>query len=336
VTVVLVKGGDDTALVAQAVQRTVAELVGDGDRGLMVEEVVDAAYRTGDGEPELTALVNAAHTPPFLTERRVVVGRHLGSFSRKDQVAPLVAYLADPLPTTDLVLVWEKAPDAKGAKLTVPKTLQEAVTARGGRILDAVPSGRGLATLLGEKLAGAPVRLDAAARALVADTLGEEVGRLDSVLAALESTYGAGSRLGVEEVAPFVGSASDVKPWDLTDAIDAGDIGVALDRLHRMLHGGERHPLAVLATLHRHVEQALALDGAGARTDTEAAAVLGLSGSTFPAKKALQRTRRLGPERLAEATRLLAQADLDLRGASGLDPDATIEVLVARLARLSR
>ena len=49
-------------------------------------------------EYEVRAVVDAAQTPPFLTETRVVVARGVGRFGA-DDVAPLVAYLADPLPT---------------------------------------------------------------------------------------------------------------------------------------------------------------------------------------------------------------------------------------------
>lgn len=332
-TVVLVRG-NDPALVGQALQRVVSDLVGGGDRSLLVEELTDADYRAGDGDPDLSVLVYAAHTPPFLTERRVVVGRHLNQFGRKAQVAPLVQYLAEPLVTTDLVLVWEKA----GAEPSspVPKSLQQAVIAVGGTVVDAAPTGKARRDLLDQKLAAASVRLDQAARELVATTLGDDVGRLDPLLAGLAATYGDGARLGREEVAPFVGAGSEVPPWALTDAIEGGDIAAAIELLHRMLNGGARHPLEVMATLHRTFEQALALDGAGARTDKEAAGVLGMTGSTFPAKKALARSRRLGRERLAEAMRLLARADLDLRGASGLDVDVVMEILVARLTRLHR
>ena len=58
-----------------------------------------------DGDDyELRAVVDAAQTPPFLTEKRVVVARGVGRFVT-DEVAPLVAYVGNPLDTTDLVLV---------------------------------------------------------------------------------------------------------------------------------------------------------------------------------------------------------------------------------------
>lgn len=331
----LVIKGDDATLVSQAVRRAVQELVGAGDRSLMVEELEEPHYTAG-GEADLTPLINAARTPPFLTERRVVVGRNLGLFTRAEQVAPLVALLADPMPTTDLVLVWERG--SSSTRLgAIPKSLKDACKAAGVEEIDAAPSGAGRKGLLNERLATAAVRLDAGAKAAIAETLGDDVGRVEPLLAVLASTFGDGARLGAADVEPFLGQASDVPPWDLTDAIDAGDIPGALDKLHRMTQGGGRHALQVLATLHGHYQRALALDGArGVGDERSAAAHLGMTGSTFPARKALNLTRKLGSDRLATVFSLLAQADLDVRGASATPDQTTLEVLVARLARLSR
>ena len=89
--------GDDESLVLSAIGDLVRRLVGGGDRTLMVDDF--------DGEEfEVRAVVDAAQTPPFLTESRVVVARGVGRFNA-DDVVPLVAYLADPLPTTELVMV---------------------------------------------------------------------------------------------------------------------------------------------------------------------------------------------------------------------------------------
>ncbi len=326
--------GDDLTLVAQAVKSTVDELLGDGDRTLMVDEVTEAQHHGNDGEATLAALVSATQTPPFLTDRRIVVGRHLGLFTRAEQVAELVASLADPMPTTDLVLVWEKATGQQrlGA---IPKSLKEAITAAGGVTVDAAPSGKGRRTLLDEKLTTAPVRLDGSAKRLVADVVGDDVGRVDPLIELLVSTYGEGARLGPVEVEPFLGQAADVPPWELTDAIDRGDVAGALEKLDRMMRGGERHALQVLATLHGHYQRAFALDGANVADDKSAAALLGMKGSTFPAKKALSLARRLGSDRLRRIIGLLSDADLAVRGGSGAPDDATVQVLVARLARLS-
>src|SRR5690606_18345791 len=107
-----------------------------------------------------------------------------------------------------------------------------------------------------------------------------------------------GVRLTDSDVEPFLGSAGGVPPWELTDAIDSGNVPDALDKLQRMMVGGDRHPLAIMATLQSHFTRMMRLDGAGARNDKDAAAVLGMKGSTFPAKKALSQGQRLGPARI--------------------------------------
>lgn len=333
--ITLIKGNDPT-LVAQSLKRLVDELVGDADRTLMVEEVTEAGYTSdGSAEADLVPLLTAAQTPPFLTERRVVVGRNMGLFTRGEQVEGLVRWLESPTPSTDLILVWEKG--ASSAKLgAVPKALKGALKQVGAGEIDAAPTGRGRKALLESKLNEAPVRLDLGAKRLIVDTLGDEVGRVRSIIESLVSTYGEGARLGVSEVADFVGSASDIPPWDLTDAIDSGDIRLSLDKLERMMVGGERHALSVMAILAGHYQKALALDGAGIRDEKAAAALLGMKGSTFPAKKAMALQRKMGTERIAAAVLLVADADLDLRGRSAVPSEAIMEVLVARLARLNR
>ena len=316
----LVRGSDDIA-VGDALRRLVAELVGTGDAGLVVEELAGADY-------DARAIVDAAQTPPFLSDRRVVVARGMGRFSTAD-VAPVVAYLADPLPTTALVLV------GGGGQLARP--LVDAVR-KVGHVVDAdVPGGRGRATWLAARLKDGPVRLDAAAAAAVGEHLGEDLSRLPGLLDSLANTHGPGARLGVDDIAPFLGQAGSVAPWELTDAIDRGDPAAALGHLRRLLQGGGRHPLVITASLHNHYARMLRLDGDPDVTDERsAAAALGLTGSTFPAKKALLQSRRLGSAGIARAILLLAEADLALKGTIDWPPEAVLEVLVARLAAASR
>jgi DNA polymerase-3 subunit delta len=332
-TVIFIKG-DDEALMAQAVQAAVNGLVGDGDKSLMVEETTEEHYLAAE-EQTLAPLVTAAQTMPFLTDRRVVVGRNLALFSKAATVLPLIELLAAPPETSDLVLVWERA-STTNRMPAVPKGLTEALKSAGAEIVDAAPSGRGRKSMLDERLGQAPVRLDAGAKSAIADRLGDDVGRLAALLDTLLSTFGPDARVGADDVAPFLGEASDVPPWELTDAIDSGDINQALDKLNRMTSGGGRHPLQTLATLHNHYQRIMRLEGANAVDEKQAAAVLNITGSTFPAKKALTVSRRLGPHRVRQAIGLLAAADLDLRGGSGLSADTVMTVLVARLARLNR
>ena len=90
-----------------------------------------------------------------------------------------------------------------------------------------------------------------------------------------------------------------------------------------------------MATLQGHYGRMLRLDGSGVRNEKQAAEVLGMKGSTFPAKKALERSRALGHGGVAKAVALLAEADLTLRGGGVSWPgELVLEVLVARLSKL--
>ena len=96
------------------------------------------------------------------------------------------------------------------------------------------------------------------------------------------------------------------------------------------------HPLQVLSTLLGYYRRLLRLDDVSVQTAADAVAALGGRIKEFPARKALDATRALGTDGIRQAFDVLHQADLDLKGARGIPADAVIEVLVVRLARLSR
>ena len=80
-----------------------------------------------------------------------------------------------------------------------------------------------------------------------------------------------------------------------------------------MTTAGGRHPLQVMAILHGHYTKLLKLDGANARDEGAAAALLGIKPG-FPARKVLDQYRKLTGGGVTRAIALLAQADLDMRG----------------------
>jgi DNA polymerase-3 subunit delta len=230
--------------------------------------------------------------------------------------------MADPLPSTVLVLV------AGGG--TVPQALSKLATSVGGLVDTTVGIGRARSQWLADHLRDGPVRLDAAAAARLGNHLGGDMGRLSGLLDTLAAAYGPGASVHVDELEPFLGEVGSAAPWDLTDAIDGGDIPGALDALHRLLGAGS-HPLQVMASLHTHYRRMLVLDGAGVTSQEAAAELLGTK--PYPAKKAMTQGRRLGSAGVARAFRLLAAADLDLRGGTAMPGETVLDVLVARLSQ---
>ncbi len=315
----VVKG--DPALVADALHDLLGELRA---AGLDIEEL-------GGEELTIGSVVEACNAY-FLggADKAVVVRDAQDHLKAAEDVRRLAAYLADPNPQTSLVLVLSGD----------SKKLVDAAKKAGARVLDPSPPGQAKARSgwLSDRLKAAPVRLDRQAAARLGTHLGEDLGRLPGILDVLAAAHGEGATITAADLDPVLGDEGGGAPWDLTDAIDGGDAAASLHHLHRLLHA--RHPFVVLASLWGHYQRILRLEGSGARNEAQAAAVLGLKGSTFPARKALSQAGRLGPAGVARAVELLHRADLDLRGLRTYGPGRdseriTLEVLVARLARLS-
>jgi DNA polymerase-3 subunit delta len=314
--------GDDASLVAQEVRALLADVVGDRDRSLVVEEMGG-----GPGDDiNVGAVVDACLTPPFLIDQRVVVVREAGRLLTAD-VPRLIEVVNDPLPSTVLILV--------GGGGTVPTPLVKAITAA-GKVIDVSVNRPGdRKAWLHEHLRHAPVKLEPQAAQLLGQHVGEDLGRVEGLLGALAAAYGPGARISVADLEPYLGEAGNVARYEITDAIDRGDAAAALGVLHRMTDAGGLSAVEVLFSLHRHYANMLALDGATISSGEEAAQLLSVS-SAFVGKKALEQSRRLGSARIGHAIELLADADLDVKGASGLPPELVVEILVARLSRQTR
>jgi DNA polymerase III subunit delta len=312
--------GDDASLVGEQLHDLLARLAAGTDVAMVVEE----HGGSGGDDIDVGVVVDALTTPPFLTDRRIVVVRDAGRLVAAD-AARLAACLEDPLPGVTLVL--------GAGSGTIPAALVKA-TERHGTVIDtAVGTGRARTQWLVDRLHHAPVKLDARAGARLGEHLGGDMSRVRGLLEALAAAYGEGAAIDVDRLEPFLGEAGSVAPWDLSDAIDAGDIAGAIGALRRLFGAGDFHPLQVMAVLHRHYQAMLRLDGSGVTTPDEAAARLGMR-SAYPARKALDQGRRLGPAGISRAVTLLGDADLDVRGRSALSPETVLEVLVGRLSRL--
>jgi DNA polymerase-3 subunit delta len=313
--------GSDPALVAEALHQVVTELLGDEDRSLAVED------HAGE-EVDLAAVADGCATPPFLVSRRIVVLRDIGRWNT-EEVQPLLNYLENPLDSTALVLV-------AGAGTTAQK-LAAAAKAK-GRVVSTAVDSRRPDDWIRDRIRKSGLDLDAGAQERLKDHLGDDPSRLVAILDVLSAAYEPGQRLGYEEIEPYLGQAGSVTPWAFTDSIDAGHSAAALEALHRLLEGGDRHPLVVLAILHRHVASLMKVDSPSIRTEPQAAEAMGIAPgrSTFPAKKAMRSAQQWGSAGIAEAISLVADAEVDLKGDSAWPGEAVLEVLVARLCRLAR
>ena len=319
-------------------QRLVDELLGTEDRTLALEDhSIPSRRRTasdddaapepeGDGTsidvPAFTAVTNALQSPPFMTAYRVVVVREIGNLTT-DQAKWLAAWITAGSDETRLVLV------AGGGR--TPPSIDKAAKAHATVV---APATEQTAGVLAAQLKAAGVRLAPDASARLVEHLGEDAGRVPELVEVLQSTYGSGVTLGVDDVEVYLGDVGTAGRFDLANAIDRGDVATALDVLNRLLTATSTrepkplHPLQVMATLVYHYQRLLRLDDPSITTKEQAAEALGMrsaGGARFP----LEASKRLGSAGLRDALQLLARAELDLRGYGGLDERTVIDVLVA-------
>ncbi|MBI2168184.1 MAG: hypothetical protein HYU28_01595 [Actinobacteria bacterium] len=198
-----------------------------------------------------------------------------------------------------------------------------------------MPAKGATAAVLKDHAGRARLTLEPRAAAMVAERLGEDAGRVPALVDLLASAYGESATLSTADVEPYLGGEGGVAVFELTKAIDAGDLPEALAIVHRMRAGMDMHPLQIMAILHNHFRRILRLDDPSVRGESDAVAALGGKVHAYPAKLAWQRAQRLGTDGIRRAFRLLARADHDLRGGSGAPEDAVLQVLVTELARLA-
>lgn len=327
--------GADPILRDREVQRVVETLLDGQDRTLALEDFTLPDRRESEEDvssldvPVFVAAMTALQSPPFMTSCRIVVLREIGNLA-KDQAQWLAEWMADAPDDARLVLV------AGGGR--VQPVLEKAAKAHAEIV---APETEQTAGVLATELKTAKLKLAPDASSRLVAHLGDDAGRIPELVEILASTYGRDVTLDLSDVEAYLGEVGTAGRFDLTNAIDRGDVPTALEVLHRLLTSNSSrepkplHPLQVMASLVFHYQRLLRLDDPQIVTKEQAAQVLGMKsagGARFP----LDASKRLGTDGLREAMRLLARADLDLRGHGGLDERTAIEVLVARLAALTR
>jgi DNA polymerase-3 subunit delta len=336
----LVKGSDPS-LRDRALDDLVTELLGADDPTLALEEITipgragagddsDAPAGAEGRDAAVAAILNAAGSPPVMTEHRVVVARDVGALTAGD-VDGILRYLDDPLETTILVFVsgGGTTPTALTKKLKEVEAEERA------------PESEKTDKVLVAAAHEAGVLLTPDAADLISEHLGEDAGRVAALVDVLASAAEPGTSLGADDIRPYLGDVGAVRSYQLTNAIEKGDPAGALEILHRLLTVSSpqqpkpMHPLQVMGMLNGYYRRILRLDDPSLRSSADAIAALGGKVKEFPARKALGQARALGSGGIRQAFDALFRADLDLKGARGIPEQAVMEVLVVRLARLS-
>lgn len=192
-------------------------------------------------------------------------------------------------------------------------------------------------SFIGSVFQAAGVRLTNQALALVTEHAGVDLSQVNPLAQVLAGLQRPNTSFDVEDVRPYLGQAREVPLWNLTDAIERGDVGKAMGTLERLL-AAEKAPQLLITVLQRRYLDIAVLVSPGVRSIEQAKAALDAVGARKPPDFALRNmlsaAKRLNYRSVGLIVGWLADAARDLRGASMLDPDTVLELLVARITRL--
>jgi DNA polymerase III subunit delta len=199
----------------------------------------------------------------------------------------------------------------------VPPALTKAVEAAGGQIAEeSNVKPRELPRWLIARAAELEIQLDQqGARALVAH-VGDRQQRLLRELEKLALEYGAGAKLGAEEVDESCATSAERKTWTLADALVAGDARTATRALIELRQQGERVP-GLLYNMVRRLRDALAIAEALAAGRPPAQIRRGLRMPSFAADRLIADASKRDVEAFRRALVLMADLELESRGGGG-------------------
>ncbi|HUF92437.1 MAG TPA: DNA polymerase III subunit delta [Candidatus Limnocylindria bacterium] len=202
-------------------------------------EVLDGTEVTAD------TLVRSAMTLPFMTARRLVAVRRCQALDARTGAA-LTAYARDPNPATCLLLLADE-PLAASRERRADHWLLQAVPSAATVALPARKE-RALEEWLRQRAALEGLTIDEEAAHLLVQWVGDDGAALMGEARKAALAGGSDNRtVGEREVKAVVGEHRVFDAFTLTNAVTAGDIGLALKTLDRLLT--TEPPLRLLALL---------------------------------------------------------------------------------------
>ncbi len=312
---VYVLAGDEAFLKRQVTAALEPLLLGDADPAF--------AWTTHPPAVDWSTVRADLDTLPFLSPRRVVAVEQADPFVTRHRAA-LEKYVGQPAKNGILILDVKAWP----ANTKLAKLVPDAAT-----IVCKSPQPARLGpwcTAWAQARYGK--RLDADAAGWLVELVGGEMGLLDQEIAKLAVYVGDAKAITREDVDLLVGRSRAAETFKIFDAIGGGRPAEALAILGRLFEQGEE-PLQVLGAFSWQLRRLAQVSRHVGRGKSLAAALEEAGVPPFARAGVERQLRHLGRRRLDRLYDWLLEADLGMKGFSGLPPRVLLERLVVRLAR---
>ena len=278
------------------------------------------------GDIRLGDIRHHADAMPFLADKRlvIVVGFLSSLKNRSEDVEPLIEYLRQLPPTTELVLVENESLSSQDPLLKAVSSLEATVTNFGG------PSKKNLSPWIIKKAGEFDVKIEPSAAELLGKLVGPDLRTLSNEIEKLALYVGPERAIQRADVDVLVPYHEEAENFGLANAIGQRNAPKAYDQLNKLLDEG-RHPMAILASIAAQVRGLIEVKDMAERgmSPMEIARMKGW-GSDYPAKMRLREAARFSAARLEDILAMLLQIDLDIK-TGRVDSRLALDTLIARL-----
>ena len=311
--------GDEELLVERAVAevlRAARKQAGSG--GAINDSVPVDRMRAGEvSTSELAELLS----PSLFSEERVVVLEAAGEAGK--DAAALIADAAADLPAGTMLVVVHSG----GGRA---KALADQLKKLGAQVHNCPkikwPNER--VDFVKAEFRALKVKVSEETVNAIVDAVGSDIRELASASSQLVSD--TGGHVDAAAVRRYYARKAEVKGWDIADMAVVGDLSGAAEALRWAMLSGEPH--VVLADALAESVHAIARVGSTSGDAYQLASELGMAPKRV--QKVQRQARRWSRDSVAEALRVVATLNADVKGAAA-NPDYALEHAVRRIAELA-
>lgn len=269
-------------------------------------------------------VIEAAETFPFLNDRRLILVKDCGFFSegKKNESDLLAEYIAD-VPETACILFSEEKADKR---LKLYKAVSKTGICEEIRPFDE----KALIDLIGKKLEKSEIKITRALCAYMVRNSGENIELLSADTEKLIAYLGGKGKVTVEDIDAICSKVSEVKVFDMVNAMISGNSEHALEIYRNLLNLNES-PFMILSLISRQfriILKSKSMSESGI-SNADIAKLIGVP--PFAVSGALRQANSFSYEMLRKALNACLKTDYQIK-LGKTEPAAGVETLIVTRA----
>lgn len=276
-------------------------------------------------DTSIDEIVSVCKRFPMMADYQLVVVREAHELSRTlDQLA---AYAEQPQPTTILALCY------KNKKLDKRKKLYKAIQKSGVIVENKKLYDNKLPAWIEDQVRGMQRSIDYKAAAVLAESVGADLGALHNQLTKLCLIVPEGASISPDHVEMHVGISKEYNNFELRKALGVGNTAQAFKIVHFFGLQPKQHPLlGTINSLYKFFMQLLTYHGLPSQNPDAVAKALGIN--PFFVREIEQAARRYPLKSIVPILGTIKEADLAAKGVNAV-PMSESEALQQLLSKIT-